>query len=289
VNGELPRISALWASGQSLPRTQRAGRYASVSGPHPAKLWPLTARHAIAAFSKPGDLVVDPMAGIGTVLVEAVDLGRAAWGADIEPDWVAACAANLHLASQRRPRVAATVVRGDARKLQRLLPRRLHGQVDLVVTSPPYGKAAHGRAWTRKETGGRVAKTDYTYSTGKPQAAQLARRPLPELFAGLREIFAGCFAVLATGGRMVLTCRPFTDRGNLVDFPQLLVEMCEEIGFQLEMRCAALLAEWEPEGQRLRPIHSFFNLHNTRTAIAAGRPAILRSHEDVLVLAKGGA
>jgi modification methylase len=288
VNGDAA-ISTLWATGQHLPRAQRADRYASVSGPHPAKMWPLTARHAIAAFSNPGDLVLDPMAGIGTTLVEAVDLGRAAWGADIEPDWVAACAANLHLARQRRPHIAASVVRGDARKLTRLLPKRLHGRVDLIVTSPPYGKAAHGRAWTARETGGKVAKTDFEYSTGRPQAAQLARKPIAELLAGLRQVFTGCHAVLASGGRMVLTCRPFTDRGQLVDFPLLLLELCEDIGFRLEVRCAALLAEWRSEEQRLRPIHSFFGLHNARVAIERGHPALLRSHEDVLVLAKDGA
>ncbi|WP_158299820.1 TRM11 family SAM-dependent methyltransferase [Glycomyces paridis] len=282
-------ISDLWASGQAIPRVQRGDRYASVSAPHPAKMWPSTARHAIAAFSRPGDLVIDPMAGIGTVLVEAVDLGRAAWGADIEPDWVAACAANLHLARQRRPSAKASVMRGDARHLTRLLPRRLHGQVDLIVTSPPYGKATHGRAWTKRETGGKVRKTGYEYSTGRVRASQLARKPMDELLTGIGEIFADCYAVLAPGARMVVTCRPFTDRGTLVDFPLLLLELCEDIGFRLEVRCAALLAEWRPEEQRLRPIHSFFGLHNARVAIERGRPALLRSHEDVLVLAKDGA
>lgn len=278
-------ISDLWASGQAIPRVQRGDRYASVSAPHPAKMWPSTARHAIAAFSRPGDLVVDPMAGIGTVLVEAVDLGRAAWGADIEPDWVAACSANLHLARQRRPGAKASVVRGDARRLTRLLPERLHGQVDLIVTSPPYGKATHGRAWTKRETGGKVRKTGYEYSTSRVRASQLARKPMDELLTGIREIFAGCFAVLAPGGRLVVACRPFTDRGRLVDFPLLLTDLCEDIGFHLELRGAAILGRWETD-TGLRPIHSFFGLHNTRVAIEQGRPALLRSHEDLLIFVK---
>ncbi|WP_051325650.1 TRM11 family SAM-dependent methyltransferase [Glycomyces tenuis] len=282
-------LSDLWATGQAIPRVQRADRYASVSGPHPAKMWPMTARHAIAAYSRPGDLVIDPMAGIGTVLVEAIELGRAAWGADIEPEWVAAAAGNLHLARQRWPSASASVVRGDARRLTRLLPRRLHGHVDLIVTSPPYGRATHGRAWTAKETGGKVRKTGYEYSTGRARPSQLARKPIDELLAGLGQIFTGCYRVLAPGGRMVITCRPFTDRRRLIDFPLLLTELCENLGFCLERRCVALLGEWEAEEHRLRPIHSFFGLHNTRVAIEQGRPALLRSHEDILVLVKGGA
>jgi hypothetical protein len=40
---------------------------------------------AITKFSEPGSVVLDPMVGSGTTLVEAALLGRAAWGADIDP------------------------------------------------------------------------------------------------------------------------------------------------------------------------------------------------------------
>jgi hypothetical protein len=41
--------------------------------------------HLIQALSKPGDTVGDPFCGSGTTLVEAMLLGRAAWGLDINP------------------------------------------------------------------------------------------------------------------------------------------------------------------------------------------------------------
>src|SRR6266542_3675397 len=40
---------------------------------------------AISMFSSPGQIVLDPMVGSGTTLVEAALLGRRAWGADIDP------------------------------------------------------------------------------------------------------------------------------------------------------------------------------------------------------------
>src|SRR6266498_204950 len=40
---------------------------------------------AITRYTAPGDLVLDPMAGSGTTLVEACLLGRAANGAEIDP------------------------------------------------------------------------------------------------------------------------------------------------------------------------------------------------------------
>lgn len=50
---------------------------------YPARFSPTFVRAAIEAFSKPGDLVLDPFMGGGTSLVEALALGRHAVGADI--------------------------------------------------------------------------------------------------------------------------------------------------------------------------------------------------------------
>ena len=44
---------------------------------------------AIARYTAPGDLVADPMCGIGTTLVEAVHQGRNALGIEYEPRWAA--------------------------------------------------------------------------------------------------------------------------------------------------------------------------------------------------------
>ena len=52
---------------------------------YPARFSPLFARAVIKSFSQPGDLVLDPFMGGGTTLVEALVLGRYAFGADINP------------------------------------------------------------------------------------------------------------------------------------------------------------------------------------------------------------
>jgi hypothetical protein len=50
---------------------------------YPARFSPQFARSAIELFSRPGDLVVDPFMGGGTTIVEAVALGRRAYGIDL--------------------------------------------------------------------------------------------------------------------------------------------------------------------------------------------------------------
>lgn len=52
---------------------------------YPARFTPAFARAAIAAFTDPGDFVLDPFVGGGTTLVEARLIGRPALGSDLNP------------------------------------------------------------------------------------------------------------------------------------------------------------------------------------------------------------
>jgi hypothetical protein len=79
---------AVWPCGQTSAQYQRAGRYLSASSTHPGKMLPALARRLVAEYCPPGGLVVDPMCGIGTTLVEAATLGRCAVGLELEPRWV---------------------------------------------------------------------------------------------------------------------------------------------------------------------------------------------------------
>src|SRR5207302_1293008 len=64
-----------------------AGNLYATHGLHAfaARCPPALADWAINHFSRPGQVVLDPMSGSGTTLVEACLLGRVARGADIDP------------------------------------------------------------------------------------------------------------------------------------------------------------------------------------------------------------
>ncbi|MFD1271786.1 TRM11 family SAM-dependent methyltransferase [Streptomyces kaempferi] len=106
---------SVWNTAPTSAPAQRADRYVPGSAAHPAKMLPAIAAHAITTYTKPGDLVLDPMCGIGTTLVEAVHLGRHALGAEYEPEWAELADQNLrHADAQGAPGTGA-VYRGDAR------------------------------------------------------------------------------------------------------------------------------------------------------------------------------
>jgi modification methylase len=267
---------SVWPTAQQPAAAQRAGRYQPGSTAHPAKMLPTIARHAVQRYSHPGDLVLDPMCGIGTTLVEAVHLGRHAVGVELEARWAALARANAAHAQAQGATGTATVVAGDARRLPSLLDPELVGRVALVLTSPPYGPSVHGQVTAQPGRG--VEKYDNTYS---PDPANLGRVPQPALLEALGEILAGSRALLRPGGLVVLTARPYRHREQLVDLPGQLTRVAEAAGLVPYERNAALLVGLR--GERLVPRPSFFQLDRVRKARARGLPLRIIAHEDVLV------
>lgn len=131
--------------------TKRPHRYlAAANGQH--AIQPDLAARAILAYTDPGDLVVDPRCGIGTVLVEAIHIGRRAIGIEADRASAALATANIsHARTQGAPGRAA-VLEGSPSPVAPLLARatrllgrspnprmRRHpaGSVQLLLTTAP--------------------------------------------------------------------------------------------------------------------------------------------------------
>ena len=274
-----PHLS-VWPTAQRDARAQRRGRYLPSSTAHPAKMLPAIAATAIRRYTRPGDLVADPMCGIGTTLVEAVHLGRDGLGVEYEDRWAAVAAANVAHARRQGAAGSAEVIRGDARLLSGLLPPDTAGRAALVVTSPPYGPSVHGqvKAEQRRGAEGGVRKYDNRYGH---DPANLAHQGLDELLAGFTAILSGCAVLLRPGGLAVVTARPWRQHGELVDLPAAVIAAGSRAGLVPVARCVALLAGLRDGRLIARP--SFFQLDNLRRARRHGQPWHLIVHEDVLI------
>jgi hypothetical protein len=97
---------------------------------YPARFSPTFARAAIEAFTKPGQLVLDPHVGGGTSLVEARASGREAVGADISP------------LAEFVTRVKCTIFSEAELDALRIWAKRLPGAVDIHATSVAFSKYA---------------------------------------------------------------------------------------------------------------------------------------------------
>ncbi|MCP2290796.1 TRM11 family SAM-dependent methyltransferase [Nocardia amikacinitolerans] len=272
---------SVWATAQTAPTAQRRGRYHPDSTAHPAKMFPAIVQHAVATYTRPGDIVLDPMCGIGTTLVESLHLGRRAVGVEYEGRWAELARTNIALAREAGIDLAADVYHGDARKLGDLVPAELRGQARLVITSPPYGDSLHGHVRAnRKEP---VLKKNHRYGQLLDRG-NLANVGLGRLLSGFTKILAGAAEYLAPGGHVVITARPWRQHAELVPLPAHLYTCGELAGLVPVERCVALLGRLS-DGELIAR-SSFFQRDFIVKQRAAGLPMHLIAHEDVIILRK---
>ena len=272
----------VWLTGQQVPRRQRAGRYVAGSVAHPAKMVPAIAAHAITTYTQPGELVLDPMCGIGTTLVEAVRAGRPAIGVEYEHRWAQLAIANLELAATDGHTTPGRVVRGDARQLAHLLPTSLHEKVALIVTSPPYGPSTHGHVTS--DATDKIVKINHRYGNVLDRG-NLANVGHHRLLAGFTRILVVAARFLRPGGHVVITARPWREHAELIDLPAQIIACGQAAGLTPVDRCVALLGRIDDHGH-LVARGSFFQRDFIAKQRRAGLPLHLIVHEDVVVLAK---
>jgi SAM-dependent methyltransferase len=246
---------------------------------------PDLAAHAIEALTLPGQIVLDPMCGAGTTLVEALHLGRHAVGVDVEPRWASLARDNIDHTHRTGVGGHAHVITADARALPDVLPApyrdQLTGRVGLVLTSPPYGASTHGQVSARPGQG--VTKSDHRYAPAA-RAANLAYLPLHRLLAGLTRILRGCVPLLAPEGYVAITTRPWRQHGELIDLPGAVTHAALHAGLVPVQRCVALLCGIRGDGELISRASFFQRLAVTR-ARDAGQPWHVVAHEDLLLFA----
>lgn len=244
---------------------------------------PALARRAIEEYSNPGDLVLDPMCGIGTTLVEGGALGRRCIGIDLERRWVKLASRNIDRVLDDSQRDGVSVRTGDARKLAKIFPEHV-GQVDLILTSPPYACDV-GTVEKERSGDGYVnrASDNLNYSANR---SNLGHARGDQYINEMTTVYASCLAMLRPGGLLVTVTKNLRRGAQLQDLAATTSEIARRLGFVYLQHVIALqcgIRESEIIG---RP--SFWQLQQTRRAREHGLPVHLVVHEDLLLFMAGG-
>lgn len=300
----------VWPCAQRTSQWQRHGRYLPESNRHPAKMLPEIARRAIIAYSDPGDLVLDPMCGIATTLVEAIHSDRQTIGVELEHRWASLAAKNITHARKQGAAGHALVLQDDARRLGRGVLDEIAGEVSLILTSPPYGNATlgdplggKGMARARACEGRRVTPADrarasqapnwcrYGDSTGSVARLQygttdqaLSPHAKESYLTAMASIYRACAGMLKPGGYLVLVTKNLRADGAMRNIADDTITLCQHAGLVFQQHVIALLAVLREETLLPRPF--YFQLTHIRRALARGERTRLVCHEDVLVLQK---
>lgn len=108
------------------------GNWATHNPKYRGNFAPQIPKNVILRYSKEGDIVLDPMVGGGTTLIEAKLLNRKGIGFDINPEVVKLAEQNLNFESKTKFEQKVKV--GDIRNLKEIRDN----SIDLIVTHPPY-------------------------------------------------------------------------------------------------------------------------------------------------------
>ncbi|MEC3974352.1 DNA methyltransferase [Amycolatopsis sp. H20-H5] len=251
---DVPVLPSVWPTGATSMATQLAeGGYHDATGADPALMAPDIAGYAIAAFTRPGDVVLDPDCGAGTTIIEALRCGRHAIGLTAQRRWWRLARAN----------VTATKARGVF----------VDGMVLVLDRRPGTAAAA--------ETAGLTGRVDLLLTTLRPAdqdgdvAGALDR---------LRSLLSQYRPLVRPGGHVVITCPPQRHpvRHDLLDVPSQIAAAGSAAGLAPVARCLALTAT-----VRRRRAYTRATLAQRRAATRAeralGHPIALSAHHTVLV------
>jgi len=108
------------------------GKWATHSPGYRGNFAPQIARNIIQMYSEPGDIILDPMVGSGTSLIEARLLNRNALGIDINPEAVKL--SNDALSFEHSSSCKQKAAIGNAKSLISVEDN----SIDLILTHPPY-------------------------------------------------------------------------------------------------------------------------------------------------------
>jgi len=166
-------------------------------------------RRLILYLSRPGDVVLDPLAGSGTTLAAAIRLGRKAIGFDISERAIRICRRKIDLvASAQGSEQQAKIVKHDATH-----PFPIpEGSVDLIVTSPPYFDIVH-------------------YSEDTSQLGNISS--YAEFLSCLSKVLRNCHISLKVGGFLCLVTADVRKAHEYFPLHVEYVDQCRSLGLGL--------------------------------------------------------
>lgn len=198
---------------------------AQIEKQHPAPFSFTDVSRLIRFFTKSGQTVLDPFAGIGSTLKAAAIEGRSGIGIELSEVFAGLSRERLdkEVATSLLSPPKQTVIQGDARLV---LPTLDSDSVDFVVTSPPYWQILHKKDHKVKQE--REAKGLATrYSEDDPR--DLGNIESYELFLKeLLSILSECGRVLRPKQYLAVIVGDFRDGGRYRMFHADLAAQLEE-------------------------------------------------------------
>ncbi len=187
---------------------------------HPAKYPEDLVEKFICFFTKKEGIVFDPFLGTGSTIVAAERSGRKGIGIELQKKYA-------DIAKERIK--SGLVIQGNSLEINSLWQQYHLPEIDLVITSPPYGPMLNKKGLVSKD---RTEKgLDINYSD---DAEDLGNSPTAELFLQkLINIFLNIKAKVKDGGHIVVILQNYMHEG---EYKMLAWDFAREMSRHFQFR-----------------------------------------------------
>lgn len=196
------------------------------------------AKHFVNIYSKPGDTVFDPFAGVGTSLDAANILKRHSIGIELNENFIKLFNQGID-PKDGKPNYdyRRIVIQDSAMNVAKHLPI---DSVDFILTSPPYANLLN-------KIRENFADKDYNGNTYKNQSRKLAKpyskheedlgnTTYEEYLVKMKEMFSSLHQVTKQGAYNVWVVRDYRDMENNIPYMSLhsdLMRVAQEAGWKM--------------------------------------------------------
>ena len=168
---------------------------------HPATYSPTMMEEFINFFTKEGEIVLDPFAGIGSTLVACDRTKRNGIGVEI----------NKKYFDIIKLRSSSKIINGDSRKIKSLLKKRKISKVDFSISSPPYWNILSRSTGTFKAKR-EEKELDIKYSDSMIDIGNID--DYDEFIDVLSSIYFDIYEFIKTGGYLVVIVKNLKKSGK---------------------------------------------------------------------------
>lgn len=219
--------------------------FAPSSFSHPAKLHLGLLQRLIDLYTAPGDTLLDPMAGSGSLLLAATQQ-RNVIIRDIEPSYVQLMHSSAPIIRQKAGLFAGLIDIDIADAKGLCCPH-----FDHIITSPPYGcRTQNGEGelsrkerlkdiqfdprWLRRNTDGCAGHLGFRYANASGD--NIGNKQGGKYWQDMLTVYSRLTELLPHSGKLILILKNHYRRGNLVDVVERTVDLIEGLGLTLTAR-----------------------------------------------------
>ena len=216
---------------------------------HPAKFPETLAMEFISFFTKPGQVVLDPMAGTGSALVAALRTGRHSFGIELNPAYAEigrqVIFEERNSLDQDVNDLKCDLITGDAARAIEIIADHQIPPVDYLLTSPPYWDMLHMHGASTQKARRSSPELDVFYSNDPQDLGNII--DYTEFIKRITQIFVDLQPALVPGAYLTIIVKNVKKGGKI--YP-LAWDLARELSGTYTLKDEKI---WCQDNQRLAP------------------------------------